>query len=126
MGIKSIDDVLDKIKNPDLRNILSSSKQEHKSIGKELGEQLEKHFDDGKMPNPIATGMSWVKTNAMYLADPTDATVADLMTDGSNMGVKSLSRYINQYKNADEKSTNLAERLVNAELRLTEDLRRFL
>ena len=37
-------------------------------------------------------------------------TVADLMTDGCNMGVKSLSRYLNQYKAADEQSKNIAKK----------------
>ena len=70
--------------------------------------------------------MSWMKTNAKLLADPSDKTIADLMTDGCNMGVKSLSRYINQYTSADEKSKDIAERLVNIELRLTEDIRKYL
>lgn len=126
MGIKSINEVIDKVENEDLRRLLYSSKEEHKSLGKELCKQLDEHYDEGKEPNPVATGMSWLKTNAMLLAQPSDETIADLMTDGSNMGVKSLSRYINQYKNADEKSTSIAERLVNTELRLTEDLRRYL
>ena len=60
------------------------------------------------------------------MADPTDATIADLMTDGCNMGVKSLSRYLNQYKSADEKSKDIAEQLVNLELQLTNDIRQYL
>ena len=74
----------------------------------------------------MARGMSWVKTNAKMMVEPSDATIADLMTDGCNMGVKSLSRYLNQYKSADEKSKDIAERLVNIELQLTNDIRKYL
>jgi hypothetical protein len=70
--------------------------------------------------------MSWMKTNAKLMADPSDKTIADLMTDGCNMGVKSLSRYINQYTAADEKSKDIAERLVDIELQLTDDIRCYL
>ncbi len=60
------------------------------------------------------------------LADRSDETIADLMTDGCNMGVKSLSRYLNQYKSADEKTKDIAERLVKLELDLTNDIRKYL
>ncbi len=65
---------------------------------------LEQYHDDGKDPNPIAKGMSWMKTNMKLEMEDSDAASADLMTDGCNMGVKSLNRYLNQYKAADEVS----------------------
>lgn len=126
MGEKSIEDVLDNVSDSHFRELLAKCKTEHERLGVEVGELLGEHADDGKEPNPLATGMSWVKTNAKLMANPSDATVADLMTDGCNMGVKSLSRYLNQYKSADEKSKAIAEKLVNLELRLTEDIRCYL
>jgi len=58
--------------------------------------------------------------------DESDATVADLMTDGCNMGVKSLNKYLNQYKAADENSKDIAKRLINLEEKLAVDIRSFL
>lgn len=126
MGIESIDEVIKRVEDRELSSLLHDCKTQHEKLSAEVGELLGEHFDEGKSPNPIITGMSWVKTNAKYLAEPSDATVADLMTDGCNMGVKSLSRYLNQYKSADEKSKDIAERLVNIELKLTEDIRKYL
>ena len=60
------------------------------------------------------------------LSDFADETIADLMTDGCNMGVKSLSRYLNQYKAADEVSKDIAKRLIALEARLAADIRGFL
>ena len=48
------------------------------------------------------------------------------MTDGCNMGVKSLNMYLNQYKAADEVSKDITKRLINLEQKLTEDIRKFL
>lgn len=126
MGIESIDEVIGRVEDRAFSSLLHDCKIQHEKLSAEVGELLGEHFDEGKSPNPIITGMSWVKTNAKYLAEPSDATVADLMTDGCNMGVKSLSRYLNQYKSADEKSKDIAERLVNIELKLTEDIRKYL
>ncbi len=126
MGVQSIEEVIDRVEDREFSSLLSDCKSQHEKLSAEVGELLGKHYDDGKSPNPIATGMSWIKTNAKLLAEPADSTIADLMTDGCNMGVKSLSRYINQYKSADEKSRDIAERLVDIELRLTEDIRKYL
>ena len=48
------------------------------------------------------------------------------MTDGCNMGVKSLSRYLNQYKAADEQSKNIAKRLIQLEEGLSVNMRSYL
>ena len=58
--------------------------------------------------------------------EESDATIADLMTDGCDMGVKSLSRYLNQYKAADERSKDVAKRLIHLEDQLGTDMRGYL
>jgi len=70
--------------------------------------------------------MSWLKTNVMMSMDESDATVADLITDGCNMGVKSLNKYLNQYKAADEKAKDITKKLINMEEKLAVDLREYL
>ena len=69
-----------------------------------LEQLLDQYHDDGKEPNPMAKSMSWVKTNVKLAMNESDATIADLMTDGCNMGVKAHHKYLNQYKAADETS----------------------
>ena len=126
MGVTSIDDVLPHVQSEQLEKCLSACKIEHEKLGDEIRELLGQYQDDGKDPNPMAKGMSWMKTNVKLTVDDSDATVADLMTDGCNMGVKSLNRYLNQYKAADEKSKDIAKRLINLEQQLTLDIRGFL
>ncbi len=126
MGVDSIDDVLDNVKSDTFKNYLSTCRNAHEKLDTEIQDLLKCYDDDGKEPNPMAKGMSWVKTNAKLMMDSSDETVADLMTDGCNMGVKSLSRYLNQYKAADEQSKDIAKRLVNLEERLAIDIRPFL
>lgn len=119
MGIKSIDDVYSHTTSHKIRNLLDECNREHKKLDKELQKLLAAYHDDGKAPNPVATGMSWIKTNVMLGLDESDKTVASLMTDGCDMGIKSLNKYLNQYKAADEKSKDICKRLIKVE----EDLR---
>lgn len=126
MGISAIDDIIDDVKNTDFRTLLHDSKTQHEKLKDEILVLLNEHNDDGKNPNPMAKGMSWVKTNMKMAVDGTDNTAADLITDGCNIGVKSLSRFLNQYKSADSKSRDITSRLVQIEDRLATDVRQFL
>ncbi len=126
MGIASIDDVLDRVSSAELRQCLMQCKEDHEKLKSEMQSLLEKYHDDGKEPNPIAKGMSWMKTNMKIGMDGSDRTIAGLMTDGCNMGVKSLNQYLNQYQAADEVSKDITKRLIHREEKLTEDIRQFL
>lgn len=126
MGVKSIDDVLDNVESGKLRGLLDTCRDEHEKLKDEIQKLLDRYHDEGKEPNPIAKGMSGMKTNVMMAMKEGDATIADLMTDGCNMGVKSLSRYLNQYKAADEVSKDIAKRLIRLEEKLAVDMRGFL
>ena len=126
MGIASIDDVLDRVKQPSLREKLTTCKKEHEKLQKEIDQLLNKYHDEGKNPNPIVKGMSWMKTNMKMTMEDRDATIAYLMTDGCNMGVKSLNRYLNQYGAADEVSKDITKRLINLEEQLIIDIRQYL
>ena len=126
MGISSIDDVLKYVKDEKLRAILEDNKKDHEKLDGELQQLLGKYKDEGKDPNPMAKGMSWLKTNVKLAVNESDETVADLMTDGCDMGVKSLSKYLNKYKAADEDSKNIAKRLIDIEERLAVDIRKYL
>lgn len=126
MGTESIDEVVDYVHAPQMRDLLNTSRYEHARLGTEIQAQLDRFQDKGKSPNPVAQSMSWIKTNMRLVMDESDATIADLMTDGCNMGVKSLNRYLNQYEAADERSKDIAKRLINLEQQLTIDLRSYL
>lgn len=126
MGISSIDDILSYVHADEMKQILTESREEHDAIQKEIQGLLEKYHDDGKEPNPVAQGMSWVKTNVKLIIDESDQTIAELMTDGSNMGVKSLCKYLNQYKAADDMAKDITKRLVELEEKLAKHMQQFL
>ncbi len=126
MGVKSIDDVLGYVRGDKLKKCLTDCKSEHDKLNGEITGLLDKYHDDGKNPNPIAKGMSTVKTEMKLAMHESDHTIADLITDGCNMGVKSLNRYLNQYKAADEVSKDITKRLINLEEKLAVDIRGYL
>ena len=126
MGIQSINDCINHVANQRLKGSMLICKDEHKRMKREIQGMLDRYHDEGKNPSPIITGMSRMKTGMKLMMSDTDKTVADLMTDGCNMGIKSLSGYLNKYKAADEVSKDITKRLINLEERLAIDIRQFL
>ena len=123
MGVSSIDDVIERVESKLLEALLSETRRKHLELADELEGLLEEYHDDGKEPNPVASSM---KTGLKFLSGATDEKIADLMTDGVSMGIKSLMRYLNQYKAADERSKKIAARLVAIEDHLEKELRAYL
>jgi hypothetical protein len=126
MGVSSLSDVLEYISDGEFKELIGKCLDEHKKLDGEINNLLEKYNDDGKEPAAVAKGMSWIKTNVMLAVNESDNTVSDLVTDGCNMGVKSLNKYLNKYKAADEVSKDIAKRLINLEEELTVNIRKYL
>lgn len=126
MGIDSLEDVLKELQAGPLHRLLSDCRDRHEALGRETDARLRRFGDEGKSPNPLVKGMSRMKTDMkMNMEDPVRAA-AELITDGCNMGVKSLSRYLNQYAAADETSKDIAKRLISLEEQLAKDIRPWL
>lgn len=126
MGVESIDEVLEKVCDSEFRNLLQETREHHEKLENEIDALLKQYQAEEKNPNPIAKGMSWMKTNMKMGMNHSDATIAALMTDGANMGVKSLNQYKNQYKKADEKARKICERLIQIEEKLNKELQKYL
>ena len=107
MGVSAIDDVLDKVSSDKLLNILNESKEKHQQLGSKIHEILDKENSETKEPNPLAKSMSWIKTNVMLSMDKNDHTIADLITDGCDMG-----RQLWQLNRTMEEQTRILAQLL--------------
>ena len=126
MAVSSIDEVLEKVCDSNMKKLLEESKVHHEKLENEIWEMLDRFDSEEKEPSAMAKGMSWMKTNMKLSMDNSDATVADLITDGCNMGVKSLNRYLNQYKAAEEQAKRIADRLITLEDSLAQEMQPYL
>lgn len=126
MGADSIDEILEMVQKTQLRDVLTESREHHEKLQNEIENLLNEYSSEEKEPNMMAKSMSWLKTNFKMSMDASDATIADLITDGCDMGAKSLYKYLNQYPAANEKSRDICKRLIAIEEKLRDDLREFL
>ena len=126
MGIGTLDEVKDHVESGDFRTQLDGYQREYAELQNEIQGLLHTYHDEGKDPNPVAKGMAWMKTNMTIAVNETDESIADIITDGCNMGIKSLNKYLNQYKAADERAKDFTKRLINLQERQLEGMRQYL
>ncbi len=126
MGVSAIDEVLPKVESQKLEVILNDYKNKHTQLGNETNAIIQQYGEEPKEPNPVAKGMSWMKTNMKLSWEESDATISDLITDGCNMGVKSIKKYLNQYDSADDQSKAIAKKLIDIEEELASEISPFL
>lgn len=126
MAVSSIDEVLKYTKGEQITNILMKAKEEHELLGNRIHEYLLKLDTDGKEPNPMAKGMSWMKINMKMTMNEDDGTVARLMMEGCIMGIDSLKKYKEQYLAAEEEAKNIVDEIIKIEKDMISSLKEFL
>ena len=126
MGEDAIKQVLPHARNDELKHTLQVCKNTHAALGDETHALLLQHNADTKDAHPMARAMSSMKIYATMMAKESDSRIADLMTDGCDMGIKSLTKYLNKYKNANDDAKNITKRLIASEEYLESKMRQFL
>lgn len=126
MGVDSINHVLPYVKSKELMSVLNACKDKHAVLGDETHKALISANVDTKNVHPVVKMMSDVSTRMKITMNKSDNEIASIMTDGCNMGIKSLYKYLNQYPCADENSKEITNKLISIEQELRTDMRSFL
>lgn len=126
MAVTSLKDMIENVKSESLHKLIKETLEHHENLGNEIHSLLNEYGCNEKEPNPIAKGMSWLKTNVKLTMADDDKTIADLTTDGCNMGVKTLKKYMNQYPNASQEVQKLCTKLIGIEEQLAKELAQYL
>lgn len=126
MAISSLEHVKPEAKADNFTNMLDKYYKNHIKIKKDIDRKLSAYNASEKDANPLAEAMSNMKTDLKLTLNHTDNEIADLMIDGCNMGIKSVSKYMNQYSNAKQDIMQLANDIVVLEQNFSNELRQYL
>lgn len=122
MAMDSIRQIKDKVNDKQIREIMDKYFSGHSQLEAECRQILNDVGAQDKEPGVIATTMANIQTNIKMMMEDDAKKAAEILTDGCNMGIKSLSSYINEFKNADSKSVAIAEKLRRLEDNMIGDL----
>jgi len=123
MGISALKDIEAKTEDPGLSSVLKRCIKEHQDIAVRADSMLrrENHTDG----NAMAKSMAWLKTNVVMAVSPHDSTAASLSFDGCNMGVKAISKALNECPDASDKAKKLARDFIALEERTAAELKKY-
>lgn len=126
MGIITIEQLIGIAENEVFINHLKKQLTIYQEIKQDTIKILKKkNCDELKLSN-MTKIISYITINVKTLTDKSSSHIADMMIQGSTMGVIEITKNLNQYKNADSKIIKIAKHLLNIEEKNIEDLKEFL
>lgn len=126
MAVDGIRDVMDDVTDEKLRRLLNSYIEKHEAYGEELHRIMAKEKIEPTEPKLMGKAMAKIMTEMKLMVNASPAKVADIMLDGCDMGIRSISRVQNSCWQADKEVFELSEELVKIEQFMANGLRRFL
>ena len=126
MGIKSINQISEYVSDQGLKKIIEKYRGEHLRIESEADHLLRSHGQESKESEMMATAMSWLTTEMKMMRKDDDKQAAKLMTEGCDMGIRTICGFINQYAGASNSSMGLAKDLVKTEEQFRDEMKAYL
>lgn len=126
MAINSMNQVKEYIQEEKLLKTIDEYDEKHRKLEDKISILLEKSANEEKEPKKMAEVYSWVSTEMKLMFRDDSHEIAKIMMNGCNMGIQSLSRYINEYGNASAESMSVAKDLVKTEEAFMKALTQFL
>lgn len=126
MGRDSITQLNHIIDDDLLRRELDGQKNEYQGFMTEAEELMKRFGATPKGTGTMAKLSTRVMTDAKTMVDDSAPRVAEMMIQGSTMGVTKLTRHMSQYPDVDSDVRRLSERLISVEEQSIERLKRFL
>lgn len=126
MAVDSMNQVSTHVNGDKLKGVIEDYKDKHEKIGKKVDELLQKGGAGGKEPPMAASAFSWMTSELKMKMKNDDSQISKLMMDGCNMGIQSISGFMNEYVAASGESMALARELVHTEEDFMKELKSFL
>ena len=126
MAVQTLDQLLPSIHDSDLKNSLEKYRDAHVSFGDKLHHMANKGGASGGDLGPMEKLSARLMTGMKLMLNDSDKKIASMLTDGCNMGIKSLSAYLNQYSAADDEARKIAGNIIRLEESMSEDLRQYM
>nr|WP_288555706.1 hypothetical protein [uncultured Mediterraneibacter sp.] len=126
MAMDSIAQVEKYAEKEALKKLLDQYQKKHEKLKEEITEQLQKFQKEEQEPDKLASAFAWITTEMKLLMKDNSHQIAKIMMDGCNMGIQSVSEYLNQYPQASQESKSLAKKLVETEEMFMKELKKFL
>jgi len=126
MGIVGINNIIVKVKDENLEDVLKNEKQEYENICRESESILKKYGKSNEEIGVMAKVSSKVMSEMSMLKDDSMENIAKMMIEGTNKGIIEITEKINAYDNSDAEIIVLANKFKDVLENNIEELKKYL
>lgn len=126
MGMDSISNVSEKVQDSRLKDELLFQYDKYNEILNEVNDELTNYDDFPKELNPMQKAMGWMGVEMNTLTDKSNSKIAELMIQGTNMGIIEGVKLLNQNPDADKDVKETLNKFVKFQENTVEQLKKYL
>ena len=127
MGLDAINYVMDKVEDESFKELLTTQYEQYEKLSKKICKLFPEYNKERepKETNTMNKVMTWYGINMKTLTDHSNSKIAELLIQGTNMGIIEGRKLLN-HKNGDEEVDELVSEYVDMQERALERLKEFL
>lgn len=126
MGVESMKQVRSYAEDGKLIAVIDKYLERHDDFGDKCHRMLNQMKETTQDPPKMASAFAKISTDMKLMMEKDSHKIAEILIDGCNMGIKSVTENIHKYNKADAGSVSLAKELVEMEQKMSQDLLQFL
>ena len=126
MGRDGVASVLKYTRQEDFRQALKQQQAEYDKLWAASSKMLRERGERPKGVSPVAKLSAQMMTSIKAIADPSTSKLAEMMIQGSTMGMTKSLKHLHDYNGRDERVQDLADKLLKTEQANIEQMQKFL
>lgn len=126
MGMDSISNVSEKVQDDRFKQDLKYQYDEYNKILNEVNNELTNYDDFPKELNPMQKAMGWMGVELNTISDKSNSKIAEMMIQGTNMGIIEGVKLLNQNPEADDEVKNVLNEFIKFQENTIEQLKKYL
>ena len=126
MGAEAVSMLLNKTDDEGMRETMLSQKAMYEKFDREGEKMLKQAGQHVKKQGPLARAGTWMGIQMDTMMDNTPSHLADMLIQGSTMGVIEITRAKSENPEADGKAVELADQYLKEENENIERLKKYL
>ncbi len=92
----------------------------------EINKELSNYNDFPKELNPMQKAMGWMSVEMNTMADKSNSKIAEMMLQGTNMGIIEGIKLKNEYPDLDNSVKNILNEFISFQQNNVEQLKKYL